>query len=160
MNKRGRNLFKDKEHLVRMAGIFALGIIAFLVLQLLLVPDTFGLYGHYRAAAIDDEMRKPITYAGRASCARCHAAVVDVQKAGKHATLGCEGCHGPLLKHVGAPSREKPLKLSTTKVCPVCHEANIARPKGHKQVNSAEHSGGEPCDTCHSVHAPEMGEGS
>jgi len=59
MGSPGRNLFKDKEHLVRMAGIFALGIVAFLVLQIALVPDTFGLYGHYRASAIGDETRKP-----------------------------------------------------------------------------------------------------
>lgn len=160
MSNRGRNLFKDKEHLVRMAGIFALGILLFLVLQLALVPDTFGLYGHYRAAAIGDEGRKPVAHAGRASCARCHAAVADAQKAGKHATLGCEGCHGPLVKHAAAPSRVKPPKLASTKLCPACHEKNIARPDWLKQVNSAEHSGGEACDMCHQPHAPQMGEGS
>lgn len=155
-----RNLFQDKEHLVRMAGIFALGIVLFLVLQLALVPDTFGLYGHYRASAIGDAVRKPLVHAGRDACARCHGAVVDAQKAGKHATLGCEGCHGALAQHVAAPSRVKPRKLASATLCPVCHEANIARPRTQKQVNSAEHSGGEACDTCHAPHAPQMGEGS
>ena len=68
MNIRRRKIFQDKEHLVRMAGIFAFGIVAFLVLQMLLVPDTFGLYGHYRAAAIGDQARKPLAYAGRGAC--------------------------------------------------------------------------------------------
>lgn len=160
MNIRRRRIFQDKEHLVRMAGIFAAGIAAFLLLQLLLVPDTFGLYGHYRAAAIGDQMRKPLAYAGRGACAGCHAAVVDAQKAGKHAALGCEGCHGALLGHAAAPARVKPRKLAAAKLCPVCHEASIARPKEQKQVKSAEHSGGEPCDTCHQPHAPQMGDGS
>lgn len=160
MGKAGRNLFKDKEHLVRMAGIFALGVVAFLVLQLLLVPDTFGLYGHYRAAAIGDQMRKPLTYAGRGSCARCHGPQVDVQKSGKHTTLGCETCHGPLMKHSVAPSTEKPSKLSVKKLCPSCHEQNVARPKWLEQVNSVEHSSGEACDTCHQPHAPQMGDGA
>lgn len=160
MTKAGRNLFKDKEHLVRMAGIFALGIVAFLVLQLLLVPDTFGLYGHYRAAAITDEIRKPLTYAGRGSCARCHAPQVELHQSGKHVTLGCEGCHGPLMKHSVAPKNNKPPTLAAKRLCPACHEINVARPKLIKQVNSAEHSSGESCDTCHQPHAPQMGDGA
>ena len=63
MSKPRRDLFKDKEHLVRMAGIFAIGFTLFLVLQALLVPDTFGLYGHYRAAAISSPSSAPTSIA-------------------------------------------------------------------------------------------------
>jgi hypothetical protein len=154
----GRNLFKDKEHLVRMAGIFALGIVAFLVLQIALVPDTFGLYGHYRASAIGDEQRKPLSFAGRAACVRCHSQQVETQHKGKHATLGCEGCHGALLKHAVAPGKDKPVKLVAAKLCASCHEKNIGRPKEHKQVDTVEHSSGEACTTCHDAHAPQMGD--
>lgn len=157
MSHRSRNLFKDKEHLVRMAGIFAVGIVLFFILQLALVPDTFGLYGHYRASAIGEERGRPLVYAGRAACSTCHAAVVETQKNGSHATLGCEGCHGPLLKHAAAPKSEKPAKLAAAKLCANCHEKNIARPKWHKQVDAAEHSSGEPCTSCHEAHAPQMG---
>ena len=156
MSQPGRNLFKDKEHLVRMAGIFAIGIAIFFVLQVALVPDTFGRYGHYRAAAIGDEMRKPLTYAGRASCAKCHAAIVEVKNGGKHVTLGCEGCHGPLMKHAASPAAHKPAKPDTKMLCPTCHETNVARPKWLKQVDSAEHSSGEACNSCHQPHAPQM----
>ena len=154
-----RNLFQDKEHLVRMAGIFALGIVVFLALQFALVPDTFGLYGHYRASAITEETRKPLVYAGRQACNSCHAAVAEGQHKGKHATLGCEGCHGALMQHVAAPRKVKPAKLDAAKLCANCHEKNVARPKTHKQVNAAEHSSGEVCTTCHDAHAPQMGEG-
>ncbi len=156
MTKRRRRLFEDKEHLVRMAGIFAVGIVIFLGLQMALVPKTFGLYGHYRAAAITEEAGKPLTYAGRAACAACHLAVIDVHKNGKHAGLGCEACHGPQLKHALDPARAKAQKPDPKKLCPMCHEMNIARPKWLKQVKSAEHSSGEPCNTCHQPHAPQI----
>ena len=153
-----RNLFEHKQHLVRMAGIFALGIVVFLVLQLALVPDTFGLYGHYRASAIGDETRKPLVFAGRAACTGCHAAQAGTHQKGKHATLGCEGCHGALRKHAVAPQSVKPVKLEAARLCATCHEKNIGRPKTHKQVDTVEHSGGESCTTCHDAHAPQMGD--
>lgn len=153
-----RNLFKDKEHLVRMAGIFAVGIAAFLILQFALVPDTFGRYGHYRAAAIGDVARKPLSFAGRAACVSCHAAIAETQHKGKHATLGCEGCHGALMRHAVAPQTVKPARLVPAKLCANCHEHNIARPKTHKQVHAAEHSSGEPCTSCHDAHSPQMGD--
>lgn len=147
---------KDKQHLVRMAGLFAAGIAVFVILQTALVPKTFGLLGHYRADAIIEETRKPLAHAGRAACGTCHDAVIEAQKAGKHAALGCEGCHGPLLRHALDPARAKPAKLDTKKLCPACHEMNIARPEFLKQVNVAEHSSGEACNTCHQPHAPQM----
>lgn len=156
MSKRKRDLFQDKEHLVRMAGIFAAGIALFLGLQFVLVPDTFGLYGHYRASAIGEETRKPRVYAGRAACGTCHGAQAGALKDGKHATLGCEACHGPLMKHAVDPRGSKAARPAAATLCPVCHERNVARPQWHKQVDSREHSGGESCNTCHQPHAPQM----
>lgn len=156
MSNRGRDLFQDKQHLVRMAGIFAAGIAVFLVLQLLLVPRTFGLYGHYRASAIGEEMNKSLAFAGRAACGTCHAAQASLHESGKHATLGCEGCHGPLMKHTVNPRVHKAAKPAVASLCPRCHEMNVARPKWHKQVDAKEHSGGESCNTCHPPHAPQM----
>lgn len=151
-----RALFQDKEHLVRMAGILAAGIVLFLVLQFLLVPDTFGLYGHYRASAIGDSANKPLAYAGRAACGRCHAEQAAIHHAGRHTTLGCEGCHGPLMQHAANPRAAKAVKPQATALCVRCHQMNQARPAWHKQVDAKEHSGGEDCNTCHQPHAPQM----
>ena len=40
----------------------------------LLVPSDFGVYGFYRAGALNDVKARPIAYAGRAACEECHAA--------------------------------------------------------------------------------------
>lgn len=156
MSKRRRQLFKDKEHLVRMAGIFAVGILLFLVLQFVFIPKSFGRYGHYRGDAIADQAKRPLVHAGRATCARCHGPQVEAKAAGKHAGLGCEACHGPLIEHARNPASAKPHKPDVKSLCAGCHEMNAARPKWFKQVKSAEHSSGEACNTCHQPHAPQL----
>ena len=42
-------------------------------------------------------------------------------------------------------------------VCVRCHQANVARPASFPQKDKAEHSGDEPCTTCHVAHHPAMG---
>ena len=68
MNK----LFKDKEHLVRVALLFVAGLFLFVVARAILVPKGFGDYGHYRAGALADVAARPVAYAGRAACLECH----------------------------------------------------------------------------------------
>ena len=34
---------------------------------------------------------------------------------------------------------------------------NVAKPKGFPMVDPAEHAKGDPCNTCHSPHHPEVG---
>ena len=156
MSPRRRDLFKDKEHLVRMAAIFAGGIPLFMVLQIVLVPETFGLYGHYRAAAIGEEASKPLVHAGQANCARCHAEVVQAKQAGKHAKLGCEACHGALARHAAKPAAAKASRPDAATLCARCHQLNVARPRWMKQVDTAPHASGEACNTCHQPHSPQI----
>ena len=141
-------------HLVRMACIFVAGLGVFLVARATLVPDDFGKWGHYRAGAVAANADKPLRHAGRAACADCHSDVVEVKAAGAHAKLGCEGCHGPLAAHAGDPDTVKPVKPAAATLCPVCHQANVAKPEGFPQVDAKEHSGGEACDSCHQAHSP------
>ncbi len=156
MSDEEKGLFRNTQHLVRMAGIFAVGVVGFLTMRMLLVPEGFGKYGHYRAPAITDNMAKPVNYAGRAACTGCHADVVEARKASKHIVIGCEACHGALGKHASDPAKFKAVKPQAKILCPVCHEINVARPKSFKQVDSAEHSGGDACDSCHMPHSPDV----
>ena len=45
--------FRDYEHIVRMAVVFAMGIALFLVWRAWMVPPDFGVYGHYRAGTLE-----------------------------------------------------------------------------------------------------------
>jgi len=146
--------FGHKGHLVRVAALFAAGILVFLVLQALLVPKGFGVYGHYRAGALDDNRARPLMHAGRAACVDCHADVWEVLQKGKHGPVHCEACHGPLARHAEDPSAGKAVKPDPKLLCARCHQEGVARPAKFPQVDVAGHAGGESCTSCHKAHDP------
>lgn len=132
------------------------GVVAFLLLRAAVIPKTFGQYGHFRGAALEEIASRPIAYAGHETCEACHVDVVDKKKTGRHAHIACEACHGPQAKHADDPTSIKPAKLDTAVLCARCHEANSAKPKFLPQVNTADHAGGVTCDTCHQPHRPRI----
>ena len=146
--------FKDVEHLLRLAAVFLLGIVVFLVLRAHFVPKSFGEYGHYRGNALKELSAREPRFAGHQACEDCHADVVELKKAGKHAGVNCEACHGPLAKHVADPADVVPQLPEPLALCPRCHEANIAKPAGFPQVVTKDHMGDVKCDTCHQPHSP------
>ena len=146
--------FKDAEHLVRLVVVCAAVLVVFLLVRAHFIPKSFGEYGHYRGDALAELSSKPIFYAGHQACEDCHADVLEVKKAGKHAGVNCEACHGPLAKHAEDPASVVPQLPDTAVLCARCHEANIAKPKTFPQVVSKEHSGGEVCKSCHVPHSP------
>ena len=149
---------KDAGHLFRMASVFAIGIVLFLVLRAIFVPRSFGQYGHYRGAALAEIAAKPIMFAGHGACEGCHTEVYEVKSKGVHAHVACEACHGPLAKHADDPTALQPPKMDVAVLCVRCHEAGIAKPRGFPQVKSEEHSGGVACNTCHQPHSPRIAE--
>lgn len=149
-----RPFLKDSEHLIRVAGLFLVGLLLFLVLQALLVPEGFGVYGHFRSGALADNRARPLSFAGHAACEECHSDVAAARKGGKHAAVGCEACHGPLARHAEDPGTAKAARPDPRKLCIVCHSVNVAKPARFRQVEPREHSGGESCLTCHTAHNP------
>lgn len=149
-------MFKDIEHLLRLAVVMAIGVVAFVGVRAAVIPRSFGHYGHYRADAITEIAARPIVYAGHQVCEGCHSEVVEQKKLGKHVVVPCEARHGALANHADDPASVTPPKLDTAVVCARCHEANSAKPKAFPQVVTADHSGGLACDTCHQPHKPGM----
>jgi Cytochrome c554 and c-prime len=153
------NAFKDAGHLFRLAGVFVVGILLFLLLRGFLVPKSFGQYGHYRGNAMSELAARPVNFAGHQVCESCHADILEKKKDGRHAHVNCEACHGPLAGHADDPTSVKPVKLDTALLCARCHEANADKPRSFPQVASADHSTGLPCDTCHQPHSPAISSG-
>jgi hypothetical protein len=150
-----QRFLKDREHLVRMAGLFLIGLVLFLVVQVLLVPKDFHKFGHFRAGALADNAARPVVFAGRQACESCHPDVVEARKGSRHGMIGCEACHGALAKHADDPSSLKPTRPDGRTLCLVCHREDVAKPKSFKQVNPQEHMGSELCISCHKPHHPE-----
>jgi len=152
------NRFKDAEHLVRVAAVFLVGVTLFLCFRAWFVPKSFGEYGHYRGDSIAEIAALPVVHAGHETCEVCHQDVFELKKAGKHAGVNCEACHGPQAKHADDPGSVKPVLPDTAVLCARCHEANSAKPKWFPAVVTAEHSQGLPCNTCHTPHSPHIGD--
>jgi hypothetical protein len=141
------------------AVLFGAGVLVFVALQWLLVPKGFGVYGHYRAGALDDNRARPLVHAGRGACVECHSDVWELLQRGHHGQVRCEGCHGALAKHAQDPSAATAVKPDPKTLCVRCHQESVARPAKFPQVDAAAHSGGEVCTSCHKAHDP-LGEGA
>jgi hypothetical protein len=145
--------FKDVEHLIRLAAIFFAAVLVFAVARAELVPKDFGRYGHYRASAVDAAAAKPLSYAGRARCVECHEEDVVAKAAAGHKNIGCETCHGPLLKHADDPAVEV-AKAEGPAQCLRCHLANTGKPAHQPTVVVKEHTDEPTCVSCHKAHDP------
>ncbi|MDZ7265455.1 MAG: hypothetical protein ONB16_12775 [candidate division KSB1 bacterium] len=129
---------------------------AFIFGRRLLIPKTFGIYGHYRAAAVDLNLAVPARYAGQQICKECHEDIVAIRDQHSHRTIACESCHGPGLAHSESPDDQDLVVPKEREFCIRCHDYIAARPKGFPQINAATHNPGKSCLECHPAHAPTL----
>jgi hypothetical protein len=148
--------FKDVEHLFRLAAVFLVGILVFVIARAVLVPDDFGVLGHYRLGAVADAAARPIVHAGQKACADCHADVVETRAAARHAHVACESCHGPLGKHADGSDETKPTRPDGRATCIRCHATRTGKPARYPRVDIQDHAGDQPCIACHSPHNPKL----
>ena len=102
------SIFKDAGHLFRFAGLFVLAFLVFLVVRHYVVPKSFGQYGHYRGAAIGEIAQHPAKFAGHEACETCHTDEAAKKKAGKHAHVNCEACHGAIFERLPVAEQPRP----------------------------------------------------
>lgn len=150
------------KHIFRVFLLLIVGLIVLTLGRSFFVPDTWGQYGSYRGAAIEQHWNKVPRHGGTASCAECHESEYEDVTSGVHHTLACEGCHAPLSVHVanGEKIADMPIRKSQD-LCLLCHEKLDARPATQPQILPAQHleeEGGEPgpesCFDCHEPHSP------
>jgi hypothetical protein len=140
--------------LIRLA-IVAVALLAGLaVARIVLVPETFGDLGPYRAAAIDEIAAQRIRFAGHLVCADCHADMVALLQPARHGTVACEVCHGPAEAHTRDFVNNVPSEPRDRGHCPVCHGYNPSRPTGFAQIDEETHNVGFNCINCHDPHQP------
>ncbi len=133
--------------------LLAAGIVAsYVVARAFLTPPTFGQYGHYRGAALEQVASKPLHFAGAKSCDECHEEVREKLAKQEHKSLSCEGCHGASRAHALDP--DAAIRKPTDATCLRCHAIDPARPRMIKQIAANDHFEGDRCIECHVPHAP------
>lgn len=152
-----RGGWRDANHLIRLAGVIVLFVVAFLVARQAVIPKAFGMYGHYRPGALDDVRKHPTRFAGQAECLYCHEEQAKAKASGRHGKVNCEACHGPAASHAADPAAGKPKIADVPGLCQNCHEKDAAKPAAFPQVARREHYGGtSPCEGCHQPHSPKL----
>lgn len=148
-------------HTWRIFGLIGVVVVAAIVMRLLLVPDSFGEHGHYRAEAIADALVGEADHVGRTTCADCHDDIVDLHTKDAHAAVQCETCHGPGATHVDSGGDAGIRRPEGNAACLVCHRLLLARPGDFPQIEVADHfrfvgvgDPATPCVDCHDPHEP------
>lgn len=145
------------KHLKRALVLLLLGAAGFMVFRRAMRPPSFGQFGLYRGAAIDDIAARPLHYAGQTVCVSCHDDFARAKKSNKHRTLSCETCHGAGLAHAKSPVDILPMRPKDEGVwafCFHCHGSKAARPKWFSQIGD-DHFPGFACIKCHNPHSLE-----
>ena len=141
--------------LKRLIPLFAVFVGLFLLARYFLVPESFGEYGHYRGASLEENTQRDLHFAGKETCAMCHDDIATYLMEDRHAALSCEVCHGPGMDHANMPDEYMLLKPAEREHCGKCHALHAAKnPDVILQVDLTEHFPETECITCHNPHKP------
>ena len=146
---------KIPPQLKRLGLAFAVFISLFLVVRNSLVPDTFGQYGFYRGASLEEIAESPPKFTGQAGCLDCHMDIYELKQQDVHKTISCETCHGPGKLHSESAEASQIQKPTERESCGICHSRNAARPGAViLQIDLKEHNIDKKCIECHNPHKP------
>lgn len=157
---------RHSKHYFRAGFLILGGFLAFLIVRSLLIPPSFGQFGHYRGEALGDEKGRSPFFGSRESCDDCHAEISSIHGRGGHQGVPCQDCHAPLSVHIdseGVFLEPMPIDRSP-RLCLRCHGRLPSRPEKFPQIDVEDHveSKGMPlaegvCLNCHQVHNPGLG---
>ena len=149
------------KHITRLLIIILVLAVGFLVVRSLLIPKSFGNYGHYRGDNIKEQMNLPLVHLGSSSCKDCHETQYGNWQDSSHATVNCEVCHGHWEIHNG---RVKTMTADKSKdACMICHQKLTGRPEKFPQIvsfskhmedNEMQEEDLQNCLECHDPHEP------
>ena len=150
------------KHIIRAVLLLALIAVLFVLVRHFLYPKSFGEYGHFRFDNVAEYATQTLVHGAPGSCDDCHDEQAEAKVAGKHDSVSCEVCHGPLSGHVEADARIAPMPIQQSyKLCGMCHQRLVARRADFPQVELTAHvieKGGEMaeavCLECHDAHNP------
>jgi hypothetical protein len=114
------------EHTKHIFRIFILAVFVFvavLVGRMFYVPESWGIFGNYRANVLVEATGHHLVHGGTSSCIPCHEDKGKKHDEGVHKTIPCEDCHEPLTLHVAEGKKIKDMPVYRgTEQCLICHQ--------------------------------------
>jgi cytochrome c553 len=152
------------KHIRRLLGILAVIAMLFVAGKMYFPPKSFGVYGHYRAASVEDIAGAHPAYLSPASYSAAYPKEYETWSAGIHKVVKCQICHTIVGKTMNmaslagttalAASAVLPAAGDSRKLCVKCHERIAGRPDYMPQIDVDSHSKGQACTACHNPHSP------
>jgi hypothetical protein len=147
-----RRPLRRRTWLVACAALFATVVIGGVTAMAVLGSVT-GEYGFRPNADAAVWATRPLAFAPRIDCFRCHSDVRAVATTGGHVNLSCQGCHGPSAAHDAATDpRTVQLAIPSSDRCTRCHVATQGKPAFVPLIVPARHYT-DACLDCHDPHS-------
>lgn len=151
----------------RIFGVLFIVVVAGLSVRAALVPEGFGVDGHYRVAAPSEAAAQEPVHQGKMVCGSCHDDELNAHEKDVHVSVQCEACHGPGREHVKAREGDAPddqgrmFRELEQANCLACHRRLLARPNLFPTIDVDKHFAlvgvkdpATKCQDCHSPHEP------
>lgn len=159
-------MMRHTKHYYRALFLLVGGALLFLLVRAFLLPESFGQYGFYRGANIEEQMEKLPHFAKLNACADCHDTTWKSHQEGVHKKIQCQNCHDALSAHVDVKTGEMVGKMPiepSKKLCLRCHWKLPSRPVTIPQIDLEDHLDSLPnaqdanvCSGCHNPHDPNL----
>jgi cytochrome c553 len=152
------------KHIRRLLAILAVFALLFVAGRLYFPPKSFGVYGHYRAASVEDIAAAHPTYLNPDSFSTDYPKEYATWSSGIHKVVKCQICHtnvgnAPTMASLAgatlpSASAALPAAADYRRLCVKCHEKIAGRPDFMPQIEVESHSKGQACTACHNPHSP------
>lgn len=152
------------KHIRRLIAILVIFALLFVGGKIIFHPKSFGVYGHYRAASVEDIAAPQPVYLNSDSFSTAYPKEYETWSTGIHKVVKCQVCHSPAGKSMSpasfatdaahASSTALPVPSESRKLCVKCHEKIAGRPEFMPQIEVSSHAGERQCTACHNPHSP------
>jgi hypothetical protein len=165
-------LLKDKKHIITIFSVIIIIIFIGIIAGIILSPESFGKYGHYRWNANNENASLKMVNQNVNTCKKCHESIYQLHEKDAHYNVPCVDCHGAGNLHVEFHKSGDSTNISAKQLavmpkefdfegCLYCHRKLKARPADFPQVNQEEHykflhitDSKTKCIECHNPHEP------
>ena len=152
------------KHIRRLITLLVILAVIFIGGKIIFHPKSFGVYGHYRAASVEEIAAANPTYLNPDSFSADYPKEYETWSTGIHKVVKCQICHIAVGNSLNTASFSAdtphsatmalPMPSDSRKLCVKCHEKIAGRPDFMPQIEVTSHAGERQCTACHNPHSP------